>query len=157
MTPRIKPPSFDRVLSAEESRRLTEQHRKKEAAERRKAEKERRQASTQKRRKADKNKMRPTLTIALRDRITEIVETRTPDAKEMSFEEKVWYLKRIMTNFKKNFWSHHPNRKQYCEANNLDPSEYNEHEFNKHITGGGLFKEFQALDAFLAEVNEGEA
>ena len=153
MTPRIKPPSFDRVLSAEESRRLTEQHRKKEAAERRKAEKERRQASTQKRRKADKNKMRPTLTIALRDRITEIVETRTPDAKEMSFEEKVWYLKRIMTNFKKNFYDKHPNRENYLKSHNF---EY-ENEFNKHIHAGGLFKEFEVLDAFLAEVNEEEA
>lgn len=146
-----------RVLSAEEARRLREQRERKEAIERRKAEKERRQASTQKRRKIAKDKMRPTLTIALRDRITEIVETRTPDAKEMSFEEKVWYLKRIMTNFKKNFYDKHPNRKEYCSSINLDPEAYNEREFLEHINEGGLFKEFQALDAFLAEVNEGEA
>ena len=111
--------------------------------------KEKRKASTQKRKKPSGNKMRPTLTIALRDRITDIVEARTPDAKEMSFEEKAYYLKRIMTNFKNNFYDSHPNKEKYCESNDL---EY-EINFKRHIDTGGLFREFERLEAALAELD----
>lgn len=98
-----------------------------------------------------KNKMRPTLTISLRDRITDIVETRTEDAREMSFEEKAIYLKLIMENFKKNFHDKHPNKEDYCKSQNFEEN----YEFVRHIESGGLFKEFEALDAFLTETDEG--
>ena len=97
--------------------------------------------------------MRPTITIALRDRITDIVETRTPDAKEMSFEEKARYLKMIMQNFKNNFYDQHPNREKYCESNNLGGEHSTETDFYKHIGSGGLFREFERLEAALAELD----
>jgi len=140
--------------SGQTSRRLTGkevQHlAEKTQADRIAAAKEKRKASTQKRKKPSGNTMRPTLTIALRDRITDIVEARTPDAKEMSLEEKAYYLKLIMTNFKNNFYDRHPNKEKYCESNDLE----HEINFKRHIDTGGLFREFERLETKLAELDE---
>ena len=98
--------------------------------------------------------MRPTITIALRDRITDIVETRTPDAKEMSFEEKAMYLKLIMQNFKTRFKgisSEHPNFETFRAKRGFDEGYQG---FQSYLENEGLFKEFDKLNALLDETDK---